>query len=177
MPTYPAAAIRISPNSVPTSAVLVRALKPCAAYSTTNMMAEDPISPTMIGFDPATRAGNMNLTRMNPANASPISEANPRQRATAITAIANITVKHDQRRTPLEVGELVLGRLVLHRRHPGELDHLPDLDPGGVDRLGQRHRDRQSLVVALEQLGDGLGALQLADVRGWIRAARRRRSP
>ena len=34
----------------------------------------------------------MNLTRMNPANTRPISEANPRQRATATTAIAKITV-------------------------------------------------------------------------------------
>ena len=78
---------------MPTSAVLVRALKPCAAYSTTNMIAEEPISPTMIGFDPATSAGNMNLTRMKPAKPSPISEAKPRQRATAITATANSTVK------------------------------------------------------------------------------------
>ena len=89
----PSAAIRISPNRVPTSAVLVRALKPWVAYSTTNMMAEEPISPTMIGFDPATSAGNMNFTRMKPANARPISEAKPRHRATAITTRAKSTVK------------------------------------------------------------------------------------
>ena len=34
----------------------------------------------------------MNLIKMNPANASPISEAKPRHRATATTATAKITV-------------------------------------------------------------------------------------
>ena len=39
---------------------------------------------------PATSAGNMNLTRMKAAKPRPISDANPRQRATAITTAAKI---------------------------------------------------------------------------------------
>ena len=162
----PSRAIRISPNSVPTRAVLVRALKPWAAYSTTNMIAEDPISATMTGFDPATRAGNMNLTRMNPANASPISEANPRHRATATTATAKITVSTINGVRRSKSANWYWAGWSSIARHPGQLDHLADLDAGGVDGLGQRHGDGQSLVVALEQLRDRLGAVQLADVRG-----------
>ena len=56
------------------------------------MMAEEPISPTMIGLEPATRAGNMNFTRMKPAKPSPSSAANPRQRATKMTAAAKTRV-------------------------------------------------------------------------------------
>ncbi len=57
------------------------------------MMAAEPISPIRIGFDPTTRAGNMNLIRMNPAKARPISEAKPRHRATATTSTAKIRAK------------------------------------------------------------------------------------
>ncbi len=56
------------------------------------MMAELPTSPTSSGFAPLTRAGNMNLTRMKPANPSPSRAAKPRQRATKMTAAANTRV-------------------------------------------------------------------------------------
>ncbi len=52
------------------------------------MMAEAAIRPTAIGFEPLTRAGNKNLTRMKPAKASPSNEANPRHRATTMTTRA-----------------------------------------------------------------------------------------
>ena len=87
--TQPRIATITSPNSVPSNAVVVRAEKPWAAYRVTNMMADEPISPTAIGFVPTTSAGNMNLIKMKPAKTSPSSAANPRQRATAITATAN----------------------------------------------------------------------------------------
>ena len=116
------------------------------------MIADEPIRPMRIGFSPATSAGNMNLTRMNAANPSPTSEANPRQRATATTTRAKASGQQDQRGAALEVGELELRRLAVDRRDADQLDLLAHLDPGGVQRVGQRDGGREALVVALEQL-------------------------
>ena len=55
----------------------------------------------MIGLEPATSAGNMNFTKMKPANPRPISEANPRHRATAITTSDEQHGEEDQRRSSL----------------------------------------------------------------------------
>ena len=83
------------------------------------------------------------MTMMKPANPRPISAAKPRQRATPITTIAKITPTTSSGVLPLEVGELILGRLVRSGWHPYQLDDLADLDPRGVDRGGHRHRDRR----------------------------------
>jgi hypothetical protein len=54
------------------------------------MIADEPMSPTMIGLDPAMSAGNMNVARMKPAKANPSNAAKPRQRATTMTTAAKI---------------------------------------------------------------------------------------
>ena len=61
----------------------------------------------------------MNFTRMKPAKPRPISEAKPRQRATAITTGGEEQREDDQRRPALEVGELVLRRLIRRPAAPG----------------------------------------------------------
>ena len=89
----PSNADRNSPKSVPISAVVVRAENPCAAYSTTNMIADEPTSPTSTGLWPTISAGNMNWVMMKPANARPTTAMAPRHRATATTATMNRTAK------------------------------------------------------------------------------------
>ena len=56
-------AVMDSPNSVPSSAVEVRAVKPWAKYRTPNMITLEPISPSSSGGLPSTSPG-----RMNPAS-------------------------------------------------------------------------------------------------------------
>ena len=80
----PSTALRPSPNRVPSSAVVVRAEKPCARYRTTNIIVEEPIRLTS-GEDPASSAGSMNLNRTAKAKPSPTSASSPRSRATAPT--------------------------------------------------------------------------------------------
>ena len=51
-----------SPNSVPSSAVEVRAENPCAKYSTANIIAAEPVNATGSAGWPSIRAGSMNAT-------------------------------------------------------------------------------------------------------------------
>ena len=114
------------------------------------MIAELPINPTAAGWMPLTRAGNMNLTRMKPANPRPSRAAKPRHRATKITPRED-DGDHHQRDCSLEVGELVLRRLPVQRRDPDQRDPLPDLGAAGVEGVGERDTgDLLAGVVALE---------------------------
>ena len=130
------------------------------------MIAEDPISPIRIGLAPATSAGKHELDQ------DEAGEAQPEQRREAAPSGDG---DHDhgeqqgddqQRRAAGEVGELVLRRLPVDRRHPDQLDLLPHLGAGGVERTGQGDLDLRTRVVALQHLGGELGAPGVGLARG-----------
>ncbi|CPU67363.1 Uncharacterised protein [Mycobacteroides abscessus] len=92
-PHQPSTAVSTRPTRVPSSAVDVRAVNPCATYSTTNMTSDDVTSATPSAFCPVRSAGSVNDVMTTNAPASPASAASPRHRATASTTTAYATAR------------------------------------------------------------------------------------
>lgn len=77
------------PAAVPSSAAVVRSVKPCATYMTTSMMAAAAVRPTSRAGRPLSMAGSMKPRITANAKASPSSARSPRRLATPSTASAH----------------------------------------------------------------------------------------